>query len=339
MDKDKREPGIDPNLQTAADWWTRLRDRRKAARVEEAWLEWTGADTRRLDAFARVDELGAQLGALDAETKRDFVREFAPASARTARWLPFALAASFVLATVAAGVLFWNHQRASAVETGNYATTIAVDRNVALSDGSQIALGGATRLTTHFARDRRDVDLSAGEAFFQVAHDTSRPFVVNAGEVSIRAVGTAFNVRRTGDRVAITVSEGRVRIASSEGQANGRQSAAEAVEAVAGQQISFDPRASGLTVSTISAGHAVGWREHRLEFVNEPLDSVVANINRYSTRPLTLADTKLGALAFTGTVDTTALDSWLEALPKILPLRVAADGERVTLSAANRDTR
>lgn len=337
MDKKPRNPAPDATLQTAADWWARLRDPRKPARSEEQWLEWSAGNAQRLDAFARVSELGAQLGALDADAKRELMREFAPA--RAARWLPVALAASLAIAAVGVAAFVWNGHRAGAVESENFATAIAVDRNVALSDGSQIALGGATRLTTRFARDRRDVSLSTGEAFFQVAHDTTRPFVVNAGAVSIRAVGTAFNVRRTGERVTIAVAEGRVRIAGSEDSTTGRTSAADALEAVAGQQISFDPRASGLTVSTIPPARATSWREHRLEFVNEPLDSVVANINRYSTRPLVLADAQLGALAFTGTVDPGSLDGWLRALPKILPLRVDVGGEQVTIAALDRKGR
>jgi len=338
MDKNRPDPTVHATLQAAADWWTRLPDRRRTARDEEQWLEWSAGDARRVDAFTRIDELGARLGALDDEAKRMLVDEFVPASARTAHTRAWAIAASLLIALAAGSAMLWQRHRTLAVEVENYATAVAVDRSVALSDGSQIALGGATRLATHFARDRRDVDLNAGEAFFQVAHDTTRPFVVNAGEISIRAVGTAFDVRRTGERVTIAVAEGRVRIASSEGLANGRLSAAEALEAVAGQQISFDPRASGLTVGAIPPGRVASWREHRLEFVNEPLDSVIADINRYSTRPLTLTEAKLGALVFTGTVDTAALDSWIEALPKILPLRVDADGQRVTLSAADRET-
>ena len=334
MDKNRPNPNADATLQAAADWWTRLRDPRRTARDEEQWLEWSAGGAERTDAFARIDELGAQLGALDDESKLALVREFVPARAtRTRVWT---IAAALLIAVAAGGAaVLWKYQRRSAIEVENYATAVAVDRSIALSDGSQVALGGATRLTTHFAKDRRDVALDAGEAYFQVAHDASRPFIVNAGEVSIRAVGTAFDVRRSGERVTISVAEGRVRIASSEGLANGRFSAAEALEAVAGQQISFDPRASGLTVGAIAPARVASWREHRLEFVNVPLDAVVADINRYSTRPLALADAKLGTLAFTGTVDTTALDRWIEALPKILPLRVDADGEQVTLSAAD----
>lgn len=332
MDPNRLDPATTSPLRAAADWWVRLRDPRRTARTEEQWLEWSGQSPHHPDAFARVSELGAQLGALDAEARRSFVHEFAPARPR--RWWPFAVAASFLLAAVTVGTVLWEHLRAGAVESASYATAVAVDRDIALSDGSQIALGGATQLTMRYTPTRRDVDLGAGEAYFQVAHDTARPFIVAAGKISIRAVGTAFNVRRTGERVTIAVAEGRVRVAGSEGAAIGKVAAADALEAVAGQQISFDPRASGLTVSAIPPNRATSWREHRLEFVNEPLDSVIANINRYSTRPLVLADVRLGTLAFTGTVDPGALDSWLRALPKILPVRVGGDAGQVTISAA-----
>lgn len=330
MDRNRPDPPSSP-LHAAADWWVQLRDPRRAADSEERWLKWHARDPRHADAFARMSELGTQLGALEAEARQDLVREFVPA--RTRRRWPLALAASVLLAA-GAGVALRDRLHAGAAESASYATDVAVDRDIALSDGSQVALGGATRLTTRYTRARRDVDLGAGEAYFQVAHDKARPFIVAAGQISIRAVGTAFNVRRTGERVTIAVAEGRVRVAGSEGTAIGRVSAADALEAVAGQQISFDPRASGLTVSAIPPTRATSWREHRLEFVNEPLDSVVANINRYSARPLVLADPKLGTLAFTGTVDPATLDGWLRALPKILPVQVGSTSGQVTISAA-----
>lgn len=332
MDPNRLDPSTSTPLHAAADWWVRLRDPRRAAGSEEQWLEWSGRDPRHADAFARVSELGAQLGTLDAEARQGLLREFAPA--RTRRWWPFAIAATFVIACVAGGIAVHDRLRTESVESARYSTAVAVDRNIALSDGSQVALGGATLLTTHYTRARRDVDLGAGEAYFQVAHDAARPFIVAAGKISIRAVGTAFNVRRTGERVTIAVAEGRVRVAGSGGAAIGKVAAADALEAIAGQQISFDPHASGLIVSAISPTGATSWREHRLEFVNEPLDSVVANINRYSPRPLQLADARLGTLAFTGTVDPAALDGWLRALPKILPVRVGSEAGRVTISAA-----
>lgn len=326
-------------LRTAADWWTQLRNPHRGETTQVRWLQWSTEDKNHIDAFERVSELADQLGAMDPAARQDFVREFAPRASARKRWISFGVAAAVALVAILVGAIGWIRLQPEDVQITRYVTAIAVDRDIALSDGSHVALGGASELHTRFAADLRQVDLAAGEAFFQVAHDTSRPFIVAAGEVSIRAVGTAFNVRRTGERVTIAVTEGRVRIASSDGAAMAKTSGADALEAVAGQQISYDPHASGLAVVSIAPAQATLWRDHRLEFLNEPLEVVVANINRYSTRPLKIADAQLNALAFTGTVKPEALDGWLKALPKILPVRVSADADRVTIAAIERKAR
>jgi transmembrane sensor len=323
-------------LHAAAEWWVRLRDAQRNEPMHAHWLEWSTQNPRHIDSFERISELADQLGALGAQEKTVFIAEFAPRQAPRTPWLRWAMAAGFVAVALTGGSLAWLRMNSERVESANYSTAIAVDRDIALPDGSRVALGGASELRTRFAQDMRQVELDKGEAFFQVAHDTSRPFIVAAGEVSIRAVGTAFNVRRTGERVTIAVTEGRVRIASSDGAAMAKTSGADALEAVAGQQISYDPRASGLAVVSISPAQATLWRDHRLEFLNEPLDIVVANINRYSLRPLMLADAKLGNLTFTGTVKPEALDGWLRALPKILPVQIQASTDRITIAAIDR---
>ncbi|HEX6834535.1 MAG TPA: FecR domain-containing protein [Rudaea sp.] len=317
------------DLPAAAEWWTRLRDPQRGAGTEAQWLEWSTADARRLDAFERIDDLAVRLRGLDDEARRAFVREFAPRANARHTWI--AAAAAVVAVVLGGACLAWPSLAARDVQTENFSTAVAVDRNIDLADGSHVALGGASRLQTRFGRDLREVTLSTGEAFFQVAHDTSRPFIVAAGAVSIRAVGTAFNVRRTGEHVTIAVTEGRVRIASSDDAAMAKTSGADALEAVAGQEVTYNPRASGLAVTAMSPALATSWRDHRLEFVNEPLDVVVANINRYSRRPLRIADAKLETLAFTGTVKPEAIDGWLKALPVILPVRVDEAGDQVTI--------
>ena len=80
--------------------------------------------------------------------------------------------------------------------------------------------------------------------------------------------------------------------------------------------------------------HAAAGRRHRLEFVNEPLSAVLANVNRYSPQPIQLADPRLGALMFTGTVNTTTIDSWVGALPHVFPVQVSTFADHVVLSSA-----
>ncbi len=146
-------------------------------------------------------------------------------------------------------------------------------------------------------------------------------------------------MRRTGERVTIAVTEGRVRITSSDDDSMARSTGPDALEAVAGQQVSYDPHAAGLAVVSISPARATSWRDHRLEFVNEPLDVVIANINRYSTRPLRIADARTGALIFTGTVRPDTLDGWLRALDRILPVRVTRTADAITLASSEQNPR
>lgn len=317
-------------LRAAADWWTRLRDPDGAGATMEQWLEWTGEDERHLEAFERVTELGNRLGTLDEATRRQFARDFARPAAVPRRWLPLAAAASAVLA-LAGGYLAWS---GLGVDTApqTYVSAVAQNRNITLPDGSTVALGGASTLAMRFSHGERRVELAGGEAFFQVVHNPQRPFVVAAGNVSIRDVGTAFDVRRTGQRVTIAVTQGRVQIADHDAAPGSHAAGKGSLEAVAGQLVSYDPSTSAMSIGSITPEQATAWRSDRLEFIDEPLGVVIANVNRYSTRPVRIADAGLETLTYTGTIKTGAIDSWLGALPQVFPLRVSEDAHQVTLA-------
>lgn len=335
MNDTTREALDETRLQAAADWWARLRDPAAGQDAAAQWLEWSSADARNAEAFERVAELGAQLRGLDADAKASLMAEFAPPvvsapraarpSPRSRRWLRHAAAAALAIVAVGGAYYGW----AGRVTHQQFASQIAENRSIRLDDGSQVALGGASAFATRFSRGRRDVELQAGEAFFEVAHDAQRPFVVDAGKMSVRAIGTAFNVRRDGERVSIAVAEGRVRIARSGDNAN-----TEAVEAIAGQQVSYDPNAYGLIVRNVDPTRVGTWRERQLDFVDEPLSAVVSSINRYRLHPLRIQGAPVGALSFTGTVRIDNLDGWLNALPQIFPIKVLEAGDAVVLADA-----
>jgi transmembrane sensor len=161
-----------------------------------------------------------------------------------------------------------------------------------------------------------------------VAHDAQRPFEVAAGDLTVRDIGTAFDVRRTDGRVAVAVTRGKVRIAAGAAAIPGG-----ALDAVAGQRVAWDPLAHTLSLGTATPEQAIGWRSNRLEFVDEPLAVVIANVNRYSRRPVRADAASLAGLSFTGTVHTDDIDGWLRALPQVFPLRVEMGEHAVTLSA------
>ncbi|SEO38713.1 FecR family protein [Luteibacter sp. UNC138MFCol5.1] len=319
-----------PLEHTAADWWTRLRDPSLPDAELLAWSEWLEADPRHADAFEQASALAESIAAMGGAERRAFVDRYvpatatAPARARRPRFA-LALAAGVALAVVGAGAFLALKPRTQDV-SASYASERAGHRDIALPDGSSIELGGASSVTARYGRDERMVDLDAGEAFFRVAH-AERPFIVNAGPLRIRDLGTAFNVRRTGERVTVTVTEGRVRVSPMAAQSD-----AGTVELGAGREVSFDPETQAMRILDVDPANAVAWRGHRLEFVNEPLASVVENVNRYSKRPVRLADPTLGKLTFTGTVEVDTIDSWVAALPRVFPVRVATYPDRLELA-------
>lgn len=321
-------------LLTAADWWTRLRDPHGAEASLEQWLDWTMLDERHLPAFECVSAFGERLGTMDAAMRHRLLAEFAPppapvqapVAAPRRHWWPTAAAAAVLALVIGGGALLWGSMGSSTMTLATYASATGQNRDIVLPDGSKVTLGGASRLSVRFAGNERQVTLEAGEAYFQVVHDAQRPFEVAAGGITVRDIGTAFDVRRDGGDVAVAVTEGQVRVAVAD-------DASRTLDAGAEQRVAWNSATHTLRLGTTTLEQAAGWRQQRLEFVNEPLAVVIASVNRYSAKPVRLDGAAVAGLGFTGTVRTDEIDSWLRALPQVFPLRVRTDEHAVTLSA------
>ncbi|UPG90368.1 FecR domain-containing protein [Luteibacter aegosomaticola] len=312
----------------AAEWWARLRDPTLPEQALGQWTAWLEADPRHAAAFERACALAEDAAALRGDQRADLIARFAPPAsaprrAPSRRFL--ALAAGLAAVVVLGGGLLLAYRHGPDAPRA-YASERAGHRDIDLPDGSSIELGGATSITAHYGHDIRAIDLDAGEAFFRVAH-AERPFVVTAGPLRIRDLGTAFNVRRTGDRVTVAVTEGRVRVSPSADDSDGGT-----VELGAGREVSFDPETQAMRILDIDPAVATAWRENRLEFVNEPLASVLDNVNRYSKRPIRMDDPVLSRLTFTGTVQVDTIDSWVAALPRVFPVRVDTYADHLQLT-------
>jgi transmembrane sensor len=323
--------GEDP-MHAAAIWWTQLRDPEPSADLLERWSAWMAADPANAQAFAQLNTLGEAVAKAPADQRRQLIDEFAPRRAAGARRPLLAAAAAAVIGLALGGWWLLSGRLDMTAPSQQYTSAVGEDRDIRLADGTAIQLGAASTLTTRYAADRRAVDLATGEAFFTVTHDSSRPFVITAGPLHIEDLGTAFNVRRTGQRVSVAVTEGRVRLSPSDGASPGAGASSGRLDLVAGQRAEYDPATGAISVSEVAVEHAAAWRRHRLEFVNEPLSAVLANVNRYSHQPIQLADPQLGELMFTGTVNTTTIDSWVGALPHVFPVQVSTFADHVVLS-------
>jgi transmembrane sensor len=187
---------------TASDWAVRI-DRGLTAEETIALEEWLAGDARRAGALARNEA-----GWMHADRGKAFLGATELRNPRKARRFPFAtpwLATAAVLVLMTA---FWAWHARSVT---HLATTAGEVRQVPLVDGSLITLGKHTRIALAYESSTRRVRLESGEALFEVAKDPSRPFVVEGGDVRIRAVGTAFLVNRRPDgAVEVTVTKGIV---------------------------------------------------------------------------------------------------------------------------------
>jgi transmembrane sensor len=288
-------------------------------REREAWLT---DDVRHARAYARRGELWRRAGGLGDDAELQAIMASDLAALRRSRWTShprwLLAAAAVVLVTCGVGWTLWS---AGQVTSARYATALGERRTENLVDGTRIVLNTDTVVEVRYTRSRRDVELKHGEAQFDVAHDTSRPFVVNMGVGTVTALGTRFQVRRDGAADAVvTLLKGSVKVSQGRGQRilhpdeQARLSAHAAID-----------------VRTIAADDVDGWLEGRLQFRNTPLGEVVAEANRYSSRKLRLGDPGLADLAISGNFPTGDTASIALAVEQILPVRVDERDDEIVL--------
>lgn len=178
------------------------------------------------------------------------------------------------------GLQYW---RAQHVETAQ-----GEIRRLPLADGSVAMINTDSALSVALERDIRRISLDHGQAWFQVAKDRGRPFVVDAGIALVRAVGTAFSVERRDQGVEIAVTEGTVAVWAAD--ASGAMTIIEA-----GQSARFHAGAAEPVVSTAPAAitRALAWRSGEIALENETVASAVAQFNRYNRQQLIVEDQEL----------------------------------------------
>lgn len=211
-----------------------------------------------------------------------------------------------------------------------YSTEVGRHREIALTDGSQVFLNTDSAVSVRMSSTRRDVTLVRGEAFFDVASDPHRPFVVTTDEESVRAVGTAFLVRLHEDGLAVTVREGRVDVRRT--SAVGDASASSRL-LLAGER--YERRGRSETVQVMSdydIGRSLAWREGILWFEGEPLRQVLDEVSRHTGVAFVLSDPELGDVAITAYVRADNLDTLAARIEAAYPeIAVRRTGEQIVI--------
>jgi transmembrane sensor len=232
-----------------------------------------------------------------------------------------------VAASVAIAALAWHIQRFSArsVEAVVHATSQHERRRVTLDDGSVVELDVGTRIEVSMSRDRRRIDLLAGRALFDVAHDSSRPFSVTAEGSRTTALGTRFQVQRDDDRVVVTLADGSVAIEQAQlAAATGSWQE----HLTPGEQLTIDAATSRRQREFVDTQIITSWTHGRHVFRGTPLREALDEVNRYVTRKVRLGDPSLAEMTVAGNFIAGDSEIVVEAFATMLPLRVVRSGKR-----------
>lgn len=284
-----------PAKDAAAEWFVRLRDDAVSDGDRAAFAAWRDADPAHAEAYREMERLWGGLDRIgDRIGRRRALRRMA--------------AAASVAAAVGAGAY-------ALTPTGllaDHRTGAGEQRRVTLEDGSTAHLNTATALSADFTAGSRRIALHGGEAYFEVAKDAARPFVVEAAGGRIEALGTAFSVRHREGAVEVIVTESKVAV-SGPGRA--------AAVVAAGQGVRITDAGVG-RVAPADARRALAWRRGRLVFDNRPLGEVLAELERYRPGRIVIIDGGLASLPVTGAFAVADSDVTLETIERTLPLRL-----------------
>lgn len=297
----------------------------------EEWLDQSPDHQRLADEVRRIwTETAAYAPSFSPDLDADFAkvqaRIRATATKPAAKIIPFnrqllRIAAAITLLLAA----FWTYREFSPAAP---ATRLELAENepkrlLELSDGSRVWLrkGGSLEFPSAFARGERRVRLH-GEAYFEVAHDASRPFRVEttSGEL-VEVLGTQFNVRAVDqDQTAVLVRSGRVRFSPDSRQ--------EGAYLTAGKKAVYDKKTAKITLSDVASFNELAWQTGGLEFIHTPLSQVVTDLENWYGVRITLKNQALANCTHTAPLTNQTIDQVLNGLAITYQLQISKTAPR-----------
>lgn len=201
----------------------------------------------------------------------------------------------------------------------DFETRVGEIRRLPLADGSVMTMNSASQIKVNLAEDVRQIALLQGEAWFEVAKDAKRPFIVQVGDVQVRAVGTAFSVRTRGTAVEVLVTEGVVET-SARHDSKFQLTLKGGDRAIVGASALVDFE----TGQSSNVDRALAWRSGMIDLNGTPLSSAAEEFNRYNRRQIVIADPAIAAEQFDGLFRVNDPDGFAEAVKASLGVRINA---------------
>lgn len=308
----------------ATAWLARLESTERTEATEAGLKAWLASNDEHprifeqaMDAWAIIPGAAETLGSSAMSHATALRKKSLPRFVR-----PLALAASLLIVGLMSSWWFIEQP------TG-YSTMLGEQQIATLEDGTRIALNADTQLSVRYDPKTRNVHLDKGEAMFEVMHNAKRPFVVEAGDKTITALGTSFIVRKLGDQVVVTLISGKVRV-DTRTMPNVPVLDKPTV-LTPGERLTALPDSPEIVTRTSSEA-ATAWRRGQVVFDDTSLSAAVAEFNRYGGPHIDVADPRLGGLSVSGVFATNDTAEFASAVAALHGLRVEHESNRLRLT-------
>ncbi len=324
-----------PAIDQALAWVVRLRAETVCEADLSDFADWLTATDSHQQAWEYALDTWESMGVLSHMPLDDLLMDNPTASKNhwifglvKMKWLTGAwksLAAASASVAIVLSLFF-----ASQPATQDYSSGLGEYRQVSLEDGSVVELNTDSQIAVTISEYSREIELLAGEAFFTVAPDRQKPFVVRVGEVNVQALGTAFNIyRQAQNQVTVTVTEGVVRVSETQGSA---VVAPETKVLLADQAVIFSDSQGLAEVSKPNAEQATAWRKGQIIFEDASLAEAIAVLNRYSGEKIVLVGGTLSGHRVSGIFSSRERQETLVAVAQAFDLEVSHQDKNWLLS-------
>ncbi|MDP3334255.1 MAG: FecR family protein [Methylococcaceae bacterium] len=343
MSQDPNPIDIDSISDQATAWFTRLQADDVSTDERDQFQQWYRTDPQHAEAYEQTRKLWNLLQLPAAQIQSRIISEEAPLTQRpsepsypvTTAWracpassgmqevgeskelLPRGLGegglkshfrfAAISALTVLLAVTVWQLPEHLQNWQSDYHTAPGQQVIINLKDGSRLTLSTDTALTVQFSEQQRRIELLRGEAYFEVAPNKSRPFIVDGGPADARAVGTAFSVKKKKDDVRVAVSEGIVEVSAD--STSTRVHAAQQIDYQHGQM---------QAVFNVNNDDTFAWRRGQVVFSRQPLSEVLEEVNRYRSGRIVAVNSALAGRIVSGVFNSRDANSVVDALKATL---------------------
>ena len=222
-----------------------------------------------------------------------------------------------------------------------YQTELGQQLTFTLNDGTVVLLNTQSALDSQITENKREVTLLEGEVMFEVAKDPTRPFRVRSGTVIAEAIGTRFNVYQHGNGITVTVEEGSVSVSRIDDTLKSNTITSDLeipprpLILNAGEEAKAQHHGEVVRVENPDFEKSIAWRDRRLVFRSNSLESIAAEFNRYNRRRIDVQTPSHDSRKITGTFDADDLESFIVFLEKDTSLNVSRYKDRVLVRPSN----